>query len=387
MFHPIHGLSFIIMAVMVMVNSAAYAATVKVGLLLPRSSVYAALGNEIDDGFVFALEEAGILDQVEIIRDDTEVKPATGLAKARKLIYQDRVDVIVGVVSSGVLGAMRDFIHQSKTPLIVSNAGNDHATGSRCSPYIVRVSFSNSQINRPMGAWLVGQGVDKIYTLASDYSAGHQMIEAFTTAYKAAGGEIVGGGFTPFRKTKDYGPYLAKAKASGADGVFVFYAGSEAISFVKQHDAFGLKESLPLYGSGFLTSPLYVKAEGAAAEGVITSLHYIPTLDTPENKDFIAAFTARFDRTPSEYAVQGYDSGRLLAEAIKMGARDREALTALLPKIAYTGPRGPLTIDPETNNIVQNIYVYETVAGPAGLTQKLLSTIANVRDPRNDCVM
>ena len=356
-----------------------------VGLLLPKSGVFAALGAEIDDGFMFALEEAGRVDEFTIVREDTEVKPPVGLAKARKLVLQDKVDTIVGVVSSGVLGAMRDFVHQAEVPLIVANAGNDHATGKSCSPYIVRVSFSNSQINRPMGQWMYDQGVRKIYTLAPDYAAGHQMIEAFSGSFTAAGGEIVGGEFTPFGQTNDFGPYLTSARATNPDGIFVFYAGGEAIRFVKQYGSFDIKADVPLYGSGFLTSPLYVGAEGDAAVGVKASLHYVPTLDTPENNAFVAAFQARFDRTPSEYAVQGYDSARLLMGAIDAGATDRASIAAALPKVAYTGPRGPLEIDPATNNVVQNIYIYDTVKDGDGLTQKVVGQLTGVRDDVNGC--
>lgn len=367
--------------------TAGAAAETKVGLLLPKSGVYAALGNEIDDGFVMALEESGMAGDFPIVREDTEVKPPVGVAKARKLVLQDNVDVIVGIVSSGVLGAVRDFVDSSQVPLIVANAGNDDATGAACSKYIVRVSFSNSQINRPMGPWMAEQGIKKVYTLAPDYAAGRQMIDAFTASFTAAGGEVIGGDFTPFQKTQDFGPYLTKAKAANPDAIFVFYAGGEAISFVKQYDSFGLKADIPLYGSGFLTSPLYVAAEGPAAVGVKTSLHYVPTLDTPENKAFVEAFQARFGRVPSEYAVQGYDAGRVLVEAVKSGASGREAIAAALPKVTYTGPRGPLSIDPKTNNVVQNIYIFETVADGDALTQKVVGVVENVQDPVNGCTL
>jgi branched-chain amino acid transport system substrate-binding protein len=359
----------------------------KVGLLLPYAGVYAALGKEIDEGFMLALEEAGMAKDIAVSREDSEAKPPVGLAKARKLVLEDQVDVIVGIVSSGVLAAIRDFVDSSKVPLIVANAGNDEATGENCSKYIVRVSFSNAQVNRPMGKWMYDKGIRKVYTLAPDYAAGRQMIEAFSKAFTAAGGEIVGSDYTPFQKTQDFGPHLTKAKAAGPQAIFTFYAGSEAISFVKQYGALGMKKDVPLYGSGFLTSPLYVNAEGSAAEGAITSLHYVPTIDTPENKAFVKTFKEKTGRVPSEYAVQGYDAGRALAEAIKGGASDRASLAGALPKVSYTGPRGPLKIDPATNNIVQNIYVYETVSAEGGLSQKVLDTIPSVADAPNGCKM
>jgi branched-chain amino acid transport system substrate-binding protein len=359
----------------------------KAGLLLPYSGVYAALGKEIDEGFMLALEEAGMAKDVSVVREDDESKPPVGLEKARKLVLEDQVDVISGVVSSGVLAAIRDYIDSAKTPLIVSNAGNDEITGQRCSKYISRVSFSNGQVNRPMGKWLYDRGIRKVYTIAPDYAAGHQMIDGFAEAFKAAGGQIVGADYTPFQKTQDFGPYLTKAKAANPDAIYVFYAGSEAISFVKQYASLGMKKDVPLFGSGFLTSALYVNAEGPAAEGVIASLHYVPTIETPENKTFVAAFKAKTGRAPSEYAVQGYDAGRALALAIKSGATDRESIAAALPKVSYTGPRGPLKIDPATNNIVQNIYVYDTAAAGDGFTQKILATIPNVADAPNGCKM
>lgn len=369
--------------------SAAMAEDIKVGLMLPYSGVYAALGQEIDDGFALGLETYGKGSGATftLVREDTEAKPPVGLAKTKKLILQDEVAVLAGVVSSGVLGAIRDTVDAAHVPLIVANAGNDEATGDQCSPYITRVSFSNAQVNRPMGKWLFDQGVKKVFTIAPDYAAGRQMIDAFTESFTAAWGEVAGQEWPAFQKTQDYGPYLANAKASGAQAVYVFFAGGEAISFVKQYDSFGMKAAMPLYGAGFLTSALYVNAQGPAAEGVIAALHYVPTIDNPENKAFVAAFKAKTGRIPSEYAVQGYDGARALVEAVKAGATDRATLAAALPKVAFTGPRGDLHIDPATNNIVQPIYVYDTVAGEGGLTQKVLATLPAEADPPNGCVM
>lgn len=360
-------------------------ADTKVGLILPYTGTYAALGNAITDGFNMAIEEAGRTDEFSIVIEDTEAKPPVGLAKARKLVLQDKVDVMVGVVSSGVLGAMRDFVHQAEIPLIVANAGNNLATGENCSPYIVRVSFSNGQINRPMGTWMAENGIKTVYTLAPDYSAGHQMIESFSAAFTDAGGKVVGSEFTPFGQTKDFGPYLTNAQASGADAIFVFYAGGGAINFVKQYGSFDIQT--PLYGSGFLTSPLYVAAEGDAAIGVRASLHYIPTLDTPENKAFVDAFMAKHGTMPSEYSVQGYDAALALMAAVDQGGSDSKSIASALPQVSYIGPRGALEIDPATNNIVQNIYVYDTVMGSDGLTQKLIDTIPSVRDDVAGCQM
>jgi branched-chain amino acid transport system substrate-binding protein len=370
------------------IGLAASAAEVTVGVLVPYSGVYAALGQEIYDGFTLALDTYNDTGTTfRLMREDTEAKPPVGLAKTRKLLLQDKADVIVGVVSSGVLGAIRDMVHSSKAPLIVANAGADEATGAKCSPYVTRLSFSNSQVNRPMGQWLYDQGVRRVYTLAADYAAGHEMVGAFAEAFRAAGGEVVGQDFTPFQKTQDFGPYLTAAQASGAEAVYAFYAGGEAVSFVKQYDSFGLADSLPLYGSGFLTSTLYVDAQGPAADGVITALHYTPTIDNAENRAFVAAFRARTGRLPSEYAVHGYDAGRALVQAVKAGAEGREALAAALRGVSFEGPRGATSVDPATGNIVQPVYVYRTVVTDAGATQQVLATLPDQRDPANGCAM
>jgi len=368
----------------------AQAAEIKVGLLLPYSSVYASLGKEIEAGFRLALKHyAGDLGdtKIVIVKADTEVKPPVGLAKAKKLVLQDKVDVMVGVVSSGVLGAIRDFVDGSKTPLIVANAGNDKMTGAKCSPYVIRVSFSNSQISRPMGPYLAGKGVKTAYVMASDYAAGRQMIASFRKGFEASGGKIVGEAFTPFRKTKDFGPYLIAAKAAKPDAIYVFYAGGEAINYVKQYASFGLKSTVPLYGAGFLTSPLYVQVEGKAAAGVTAALHYVPTIDTPENARFQKDFQAAQGRIGSEFAVQGYDAGRMVVEAIKASGGDKAKFKAQIGKTAFTGPRGPLKIDPATNNVIQNIYIFENVMKDGKITQVIKSVSKNVQDPVNGCVM
>ena len=377
------------LAVVTSLAMPAVAETVDVGVLLPYSGVYAALGNEIDAGFSLGLETFAADLGVEIVlhREDTEATPAVGLANTRKLIMQDDVDVLVGIVSSGVLGALRDLVDGAGVPLVVANAGNDEATGSACSPYITRVSFSNGQVNRPMGRWMAEQGIETVYTLAPDYAAGRQMIDGFATAFTEAGGMILGGDFTPLQQTQDFGPYIAQAQASGADALFVFYAGGEAIAFVNQYASFDVAEELPLYGSGFLTSQLYVDAQGASAEGVVTALHYVPTIDNAESAAFVAAFREANGRTPSEYAVQGYDAARALTEALASGARDRETLAAALRQVSFEGPRGALSIDPATNNVIQPIYVYETVTGDGGMTQNVLAALPAEADPLNGCEM
>lgn len=368
--------------------STAAAEDYKIGLLLPFSGVYAGLGAHIENGFNLGLEHFGgdLGDnKVELFREDTEAKPAVGLAKARKLVLQDRVDAIVGIVSSAVLGAVRDFAEGSKVPVVVANAGNNDMTGERCSPYIIRVSFSNAQMNRPMGDYLADKGVKKVHLMAPDYAAGHQMMNAFKEAFEAKGGEIVGETYTPLHGTKDYAPFISAAQATNPDAIYVFYAGGAAIAFVKQYHDFGVKEEIPLYGAGFLTSPAYVNVQGAAADGIVAGLHYVPSIDTAENKKFQEAYQTAHGKVGSEFAVAGYDAARLVVEAIKASGGDKEKFDAELAKVSFDGPRGPMRLDPATNNVIQNIYIFENRFKDGAVEQAVLETIPDVQDAPNGC--
>ena len=380
-----------VLAAVAFLAAPAGAADYRIGLLLPFSGVYAGLGSHIENGFRLGLEHfADELDgnAIELLREDTEAKPATGLAKARKLVLDDGVDALAGVVSSGVLAGLRDFVHQSRTPLVVANAGNDLMTGEKCSPYLVRVSFSNSMIVRPMGPWMAGRGVKTAYLLAPDYAAGHQMMTTFRESFEAAGGRVVGEAYPPLQGVKDYGPYLDAARAADPESIFVFFAGGAAITFVKQYQELGLKDAIPLYGAGWLTSPVYVHVQGDAADGIVGSLNYVTTIDTPENRRFQAAYRAAHDGKPgSEFAVAGYDAARAIVRAAAAAGDDKDAFAAHLRQVRFDGPRGPLRIDPATNNVIQNIYVFETRSRDGAADHAILDTIEDVRDAPHGCVL
>jgi branched-chain amino acid transport system substrate-binding protein len=364
---------------------------VKIGVILPYSGVYASLGGEITQGMELGFATFGGATgepEIILIREDSEVKPNVGLSKAKKLVFKDEVDLIVGPVASNVANALRDFVHRQEVPLIIPNAGNNLLTGERCSRWVLRTSFSNAQITRGMGPWLVEHGYGSVYLIAADYAAGHQMMDAFRETYLAAGGEVVGESFPPLRDTKDFGPFFAQIKATAPSAVFAFFAGGQAIQFVKQYAQFGLKDSVKLSGAGWLTSPLYVNAQGPAAEGILGILNYVPGIDSPENKAFQEAYQAAHGRVASEFAVQGYDTARLIVEALRItggDASDKGALVAAMHGVAFVGPRGPLRIDPLTNNIIQDIHVFETVAGADGTDLRVIDTLPEMQDPPNGC--
>ncbi len=381
----------VIVAVMLTGAGAASAGEpVKIGLLLPYSGVFAVIGADITDGLEFGLARfrARTARSIELFKEDTEVKPTVGLTKAKKLVYRDEVDLLVGPVGSNVANALRDFVHGAEIPLIIPNAGNNLLTGERCSKWILRTSFSNAQVTRGMGPWMVAHGYERVYLMAPDYAAGHQMMDAFRETFTAAGGTVVGEAYPSLRETRDYGPYLAQVKAAAPQAMFVFFAGGPAIQFVKQYAEFGLKDTIKLAGAGWLTSPLYIDEQGPAAADVLGILNYVPSIETPENIEFQLAFQNMFGRVASEFAVQGYDTARLIIEALVLregNVKNRAALVAAMHKVTFTGPRGELRIDPATNNIIQDIHIFETRAAGGKVRAVVIDTLPAMQDPPKGC--
>ncbi|MGH3712509.1 MAG: ABC transporter substrate-binding protein [Micromonosporaceae bacterium] len=323
---------------------------VKLGLVVPLSGVYAPLGEDMRNGFQLYLDEHdGKLGgrTVELVTADEGDGPQTGVPAAQKLVTQDQVAAVTGIVSSAVALGVRDFFDESQVPLVIANAGADAITGAQKSDYIWRTSFSNGKVSGALGPAVAEEAKGGVYLIAADYAAGKEMIAGFKKTFEAAGGKVAGEKYTPFGKTQDFQPYLSAIRSSGASAVFSFYAGAEAVSFVKQYEQFGLAKKVPLYGTGFLTEGGVLKAQGAAAAGVKTSLHYSTELDTPRNKAFVAAYQKAYQSPPTVYAVQAYDAAAVLDKALATASGDDgKALVEALGKVGpIDSPRGQWRFD------------------------------------------
>jgi branched-chain amino acid transport system substrate-binding protein len=365
---------------------------IRIGLVMPYSAgPYVPIANEMTDAFNMALEELGTeIDgrRIEVLKEDTTHKPDVAQAKAKKLVFEDKASILVGPVGSNELAALFDFASQAKVPLVIPNAGDDEVTGEKCSPWVLRSSFSNSQIVRDVGPWLLKQGLKSAYLIAFDYKAGHQLMDGFKGPYVKAGGRIVGEAYPPFGPTVDFAPYFAKIREEKPDAVFTFFAGPPATAFVKQYAEFGLKGQIKLAGPGWLISPLNLPQEGDAAAGVIGVLNYVPTIDNVVNKAFQEKFKAKHGRTASEFAARGYDTAKLIHAALKAaGGRtdDKAALVKAMHGVTIDGTRGPLKIDPRTNNVVQDIYIYEAKKIGDKIDFAVLEKLPQVQDPPNGC--
>jgi branched-chain amino acid transport system substrate-binding protein len=373
-------------------GAAVAADPIRIGLLLPYSAgPYVPLAAEVGDSLAIALEESGMEvagRKIEILKEDTTHKPDVAQAKAKKLVFEDKADILVGPIGSNELAPLFDFANGAKLPLVIPNAGDDEVTGAKCSPWVLRTSFSNSQTVREMAPWMIKQGIRKVSLIAFDYVTGHQLMDDFKQPFVAAGGAITGEQYPPFGPISDFGPYLTKIKNEKPDAVFTFFAGPPATALVKQFSEFGLKESIRLTGPGWLISPLNLPSEGDAAVGVIGILNYVPAIDNPVNKAFQQKFQAKYNRTASEFAAQGYDTGKLIYAALKaVGGKtdDKAALVKALHGVTVDGTRGRLTIDPKTNNIVQDIYIYEARKVGDKVDFAVLDRVKNVQDPPNGC--
>src|SRR5499427_448514 len=367
----------------------AQTASIKIGAVLPYTGVYAVLGESITQAMelVFAKENWTVAGRkIEMVKEDDEMKPPTGVRKTEKLIDADKVDILTGPVHSGILMAMRDKVHQSKTILLVSNAGADAISRNRCSKWIFRTSFSNWQPCQPMGSWVAKNLTKDVFQIAPNYQAGKDDMEAFRETFHPAGGKVVGEEYPKLGET-DYAPYLTKIKQSGAKAVFAFFSGTDAVNFVKQYDEFGLKASIKLTAPGFLTEPDVLPAQGKTALGIITGHFYTPQLDNPVNQRFVKEFRDKFKgKTPDGFACQGYDTAEVIVRALKAvngNTQDKDKLVATIAETEFDSPRGRFRFDPQTHNVIQPfIYIREVRDVPGvGLTNVPIDKIAGVRDP------
>ena len=373
----------------------AQSSPVKIGVVLPYTGVYAVLGESITQAMelVFARENWTVAGRkIEMIKEDDEMKPPVGIRKTEKLIDSDKVDILTGPVHSGILMGMRDKVHNSKTILIVSNAGADAISRERCSKWIFRTSFSNWQPCQPMGGWVAKNVSKEVFQIAPNYQAGKDMMAAFRETFLPAGGKLVAEDYPKLGET-DYAPYITKIKQSGAKAVFAFFSGTDAVNFVKQFDQFGLKQTVKLTGAGFLTEPDVLPAQGKSALGIITGHFYTPVLDNPVNKQFVKDFKARYNnKTPDGFAVQGYNTAEVILRALKAvngNTQDKDKLVDAIAKVEFDSPRGRFRLDPKTHNVIQPfIYVREVREVPEfGLTNVPIDKVADVRDPGTGCTL
>ena len=360
----------------------------KVGLMLPYSGTYTALGVAIENGFKLYASEHGDKfggREIEYFKVDDESDPAKGTDNVNKLIKRDHVDVIIGTVHSGVAMAMAKAAKESGTVLIVPNAGADAVTGPMCGQNIFRSSFSNWQPAYAMGEVAAKREHKKnAMTITWKYAAGEEAVNGFKEGFEKNGGKVTKQMTVPFPNV-EFQALLTEIAAAKPDAVFAFFAGGGAVKFVKDYAAAGLNKTIPLYGPGFLTDGT-LDAQGEAAQGMLTALHYGDGLNTARDNAFRTAYAKTYKMQPDVYAVQGYDAAQMLAiglNAVKGDIGKKAEFAAAIEKAKIDSPRGTFTMS-KAHNPVQDIYLRKV----EGKENKVIGVAAKaLADPARGCKM
>jgi branched-chain amino acid transport system substrate-binding protein len=360
---------------------------VKLGLMLPYTGTYTALGEAITNGLKLAIEQnIGQLGgrEVEYVQLDSEANPSKAPQNMSRLVNSDEVDVVIGPVHSGVAMGMLRVAKQTGAITIIPNAGLGAATNELCMPNVFRTSHNMWQDSYPMGKVAYDRGHREMVTITWDYAGGKEDIAAFEEAFTEAGGEIIEQILVPFPST-EFQSYLTQIASLNPDAVYTFFAGGGGVSFVRDYAAAGLKENIPLLGSGFMTEG-NLAALGGAGEGVLTTLHYAETLESEENQSFVAAYQEAYGEMPDAYAVHGYDTGAMLIQAldaVEGNSTDRDALIDALAAVELQSPRGSLRFS-KSHHPIQNIYLREIRDG----RHEVLSVAHELLEsPDADCQM
>ena len=363
----------------------AQSAPLKVGLMLPYSGTYAAIGTAIENGFkLYVQEQGGKLGgrEIQYFKVDDESEPSKATDNVNKLIKRDAVDVLVGSVHSGVALAMAKAAKDNNTLLVIPNAGADAITGPMCGANIVRSSFSNWQPGYAMGVVAAQKGVKRAMTITWNYAAGAESTKGFTEGFEKGGGKVIKDLNLPFPNV-EFQALLTEIAAQKPDAVYAFFAGGGAVKFVKDYAAAGLNKTIPLYGPGFLTDGT-LEAQGASAQGMLTTLHYADDLNTPKNTAFRKGYALAYKSQPDVYAMQGYDAAQILGAGLKAVNGDiakRDQLSAAMRKVTVDSPRGKFTISP-AGNPVQDIYLREV----KGNNNEFRSVaVKSLSDPARGC--
>lgn len=362
-------------------------APLKVGFMLPYTGTYAKLGKFGDEGFRLYVEQKGGKlggRAIEFVQVDDESKPEAATDNMNRLVGREKVDVVVGTVHSGVALAMVKVARDTNTMLIIPNAGANEATGPACAPNVFRSSFSNWQPNFPMGKVMIDEGHKNVVTITWRYAAGQQQMDGFKEGFTQAGGKVVEELTLPFPEV-EFQSLITRIATLKPDAVHAFFAGGGAVKFVKDYAAAGLKDKIPLYGSGFLTDGT-IEAQGEAAKGIKTTLHYADNLDNPQNRAFLEAFKKKTGQEGDIYAVQGFDAAALLEiglTAVNGDFKARDKMVAAMEAAKIDSPRGPLSFN-KAHNPIQNVYLREV---RNGRNEMVRIAQANVDDPARGCRM
>jgi len=344
----------------------ATAEPVKIGMITTLSGGGAGLGTDVRDAFQLAIKKSGST-EIEVIVEDDAQKPELAVQIADKMVQSDKVDLLTGIIWSNLAMAVVPSVTAQDIIYLSPNAGPSPLAGAGCSPNYFNVAYQNDNFHEAMGEY-ANKDYKNTFILAPNYPAGKDSLTGFKRYYK---GELAGEVYTQLGQT-DYAAEIAQIRASGADSVFIFLPGGMGIAFTKQYAQSGV--TTPLMGPGFSFSQDVLGAIGEAALGVKNSASWARDLDNAANKDFVASFQAEYNRLPSIYAAQAYDTANLILSALaKASVKDKDAFRAALKQADFPTVRGKFKFN-TNNHPIQDIYVREVVKEGDVITNKIIAT-------------
>src|SRR6201981_3363146 len=357
--------------------------TFKIGLIVPMTGGQASTGKQIDNAIKLYMKQHGDTvagKKVEVILKDDGALPDKTKTAAQELIVNEKVNVIAGFGVTPAALAAAPLATQGKIPEIVMAAGTSIITEK--SPYLVRTSFTLPQSSTIIGDWAVKNGIKKVATLTSDYAPGNDALNFFKEHFSAGGGEVVEEVKVPLQNP-DFAPFLQRMKDAKPDAMFVFVPAGQGGNFMKQYAERGLdKAGIRVIGPGDVMDDDLLNGMGDAALGTVTAHLYSAAHPSAMNKEFVAAYKKDFGNRPGFMAVSGYDGIHLIYEALKKtnGDTDGDKLIAAMKGMKWESPRGPISIDPETRDIVQNIYIRKVEKVDGELYNVEFATFPDVKD-------
>jgi branched-chain amino acid transport system substrate-binding protein len=350
--------------------------TIKIGFISSFSGPAAAIGNDMRNSFELALDHHGRKLgglPVEVIYEDDQIKPEVGVQKTQKLIESDKVDFIVGYIWSNVLLASLKPIVDSKTFLVITNAGASQVAGELCSPYVFSTSWNNDQTPQAVGLYMNQKGVKSAFLIGPNYAAGKDMLEGVKATFK---GQILGQELTRWPDQLDFSAELSKARAAKPDAIFAFYPGGAGIQFITQYAQSGLKSQIPLY-TAFTIDELSLPRMKDLAVGIPGAQEWVNDLPNEANKKFVADYKAKYKSSPSFYGAQTYDALALLESAVvavKGDLTKKEEMRKAMEKADFKSVRGNFKFGP--NHIpIQNFYLQDVVKQGDEYVLKTVATI------------
>lgn len=349
--------------------------TVKIGMITTLSTKAGYLGEEIRDGFKLAIDqEGGKLGgvPVELMVEDDGGKPEKGKQIAERYVQKDGVKIMTGIVFSNVAMAVVPKVVRDDVLYLSANAGPSKLAGDGCHPNYFSVSYQNDNLDEVVGQYVTEAGHKNVYLLAPNYPAGKDHLAGFKRYYK---GNIAGEVYTTLDQS-DYSAEIATLRAAGPDAVFFFLPGGMGINFLKQYEQAGLSQSIPVYGPGFSFDERILGAVGTAAKGVKNGSQWTHDLDNIANREFVAAYRKAYNRTPTLYASQGYDTARLIGSALQATGKvtDLAAMRAALKKADFASIRGNFAFG-SNQHPIQDIYIREVVETENGFTNKTIKKV------------